>query len=236
MGVVIAVPEIWAAVDDVAWPTISGTVAYLEYWHPWVAPIVVGLIVWGALSSVRIRRDGVQVLTANPEEDAGRELRRTPEGRLTIAKEWKPIRPWIYVPVALAIVIGLALVAYIDRPHDKILLGEVLYGSIALLWVVVPSVLAFFLGRSAPFPTLFQTAKDLEGHWELVAAMIAALLTILLIHIVLYPWPSIVPDLKDLHVQYQQNPRQHHVKKVRQPDGTEALRSLKGWRPATRPS
>jgi len=50
MGVVIAVPELWAALGgkSVEWPTISGTVGYLEYWHTWVALIVVGILVWAA--------------------------------------------------------------------------------------------------------------------------------------------------------------------------------------------
>src|SRR5579864_2847065 len=43
MGVVIAVPELWAAVGgkSVEWPTISGTVGYLEYWHSWAAVMAV---------------------------------------------------------------------------------------------------------------------------------------------------------------------------------------------------
>jgi hypothetical protein len=34
MGVVVALPELLSATADVGFPTISGTVGYLEYWHP----------------------------------------------------------------------------------------------------------------------------------------------------------------------------------------------------------
>jgi hypothetical protein len=70
-GAVIAVPEIWAAVDgdSVKWPTISGTVGYIQYWHTWVAVLVIAVLVWGAFHAVRY--------TPGPTE------RRTPAGRLT---------------------------------------------------------------------------------------------------------------------------------------------------------
>ena len=54
-GAVIAVPELWAAVDSdhVPWPTISGTVGYLEYWHTWVAVIIIGVLVWAVFHAVK---------------------------------------------------------------------------------------------------------------------------------------------------------------------------------------
>jgi len=49
-GLAIAVPEIWAAKwpDNARFPTISGTVGYIEYWHDWVALLVIGVLVWAA--------------------------------------------------------------------------------------------------------------------------------------------------------------------------------------------
>ena len=54
MGVVVAVPEIWAAADSkhVPWPTISGTIGDLELHHNWIAIIVIGLIVWAAYCAI----------------------------------------------------------------------------------------------------------------------------------------------------------------------------------------
>jgi hypothetical protein len=53
MGVVVALPELLSAAD-VGFPTISGTVGYLEYWHPELALLVVGLLVWGAFHAIRV--------------------------------------------------------------------------------------------------------------------------------------------------------------------------------------
>jgi phosphoglycerol transferase MdoB-like AlkP superfamily enzyme len=53
MGVVVALPELLSAVTDVGFPTISGTVGYLEYWHPEFALLAVGLLVWGAFHAIR---------------------------------------------------------------------------------------------------------------------------------------------------------------------------------------
>ena len=45
MGAVVALPELWAAVasKDVPFPTISGTIGYIEYWHPEFALLVIGV-------------------------------------------------------------------------------------------------------------------------------------------------------------------------------------------------
>src|ERR671933_1620011 len=59
-GAAIAVPELWAAVDGkhVPWPTISGTVGYLEYWHDWIAVIVIAVLVWAAFRALFSLSDG----------------------------------------------------------------------------------------------------------------------------------------------------------------------------------
>ena len=75
-GAVIAVPELWAAVDSdhVPWPTISGTVGYLEYWHTWVAVIIIGALVWAVFHAVKYS-GGVGGGSALPA-DASRRARR----------------------------------------------------------------------------------------------------------------------------------------------------------------
>jgi hypothetical protein len=47
VGIAIGVPEILAAIkgDLNVFPTISGTIAHLEYFYNWVAIIVIGAIV-----------------------------------------------------------------------------------------------------------------------------------------------------------------------------------------------
>lgn len=219
MGLVIAVPELSAAVDSehVRWPTISGTVGYLEYWHPWVALVVVGLIVWAVLRGIRFPPSQVEELKDHADANPSRELKRTPYGRLTIAKQRKEIPGKLYFPLALAIVIGGTVLAYVDRPDDKYRLGEVLYGLIAAFWVGIPSLMAYLPGRDAPFPTLFEAAKSLESRARILVATIAGLLAILLIHLVLYPWPSVIPDLQDLHQQYNKQRHEELKKKLEPP-------------------
>jgi hypothetical protein len=205
---VIAIPEIWAAVDGkhVPWPTISGTVGYIEYWHTWVATIVIAILVWAAFHSVKYSR-GVG--------GGG----RTPGGRYVLGTPAAtPIRNALagaYYLVALASVIAGPLIVADRRPHDKYLLGEVLYGLIGLFGVLVPSLVGLIWKKDVPFPTLFWTIQKLESRLRLIAIIFAAGITVLLLHLALYPWPEVIPDLQNLHNKNQTQP--HHQKKQREP-------------------
>jgi hypothetical protein len=70
-----------------------------------------------------------------------------------------------------------------------------------LFWVLIPSALAWpkRFAVDVPFPTMFETVRDLERRLRVLALVVAAGLATLMIHLVLYPWPSIIPDLKRLH-------------------------------------
>ena len=210
-GIVIAVPEIWAAADEehVPWPTISGTIGYLEYWHTWVAVIVIAILVWAIFHTVKY--SGGFAAAAN----------RTTGGRLTLAAPTAPPVPYrtllivVYYAAALACVIGGPLLVHSARPHDKYLLGEALYGSIALFGLVIPSVVALVVRRDVPFPSLFWTIQKLEERVRPVAIVFAAGITVLLIHLAFYPWPSVIPDLQNLHAKSKHVT--HKQKKEREP-------------------
>ncbi len=74
----------------------------------------------------------------------------------------------------------------------KIEIGYVLWGSLALLLVVVPSALAYLGGKDVvPFPTAFRTVAFLARRWHWVAMVILAGLAVLVIHLAFYPWPDI---------------------------------------------
>jgi hypothetical protein len=217
MGIVIAVPELWAALggESVEWPTISGTVGYLEYWHSWVAIIVVGILVWAAFNAVQYEASK-RVPPPAPQPAAPRQAYRTPGGRVSRrAPSDAPFTAIVYFAVAIAVIAGLSLWAYLDRPHDKYRLGEVMYGLIALFWIVLPAAYAYFGGKDVPFPTLFKTIQTLEQELRAVAIVFAAGITVLLIHLALYPWPAVIPDLQDLHKSNAQH--QHDVKKCGEP-------------------
>jgi hypothetical protein len=197
IGAVIAIPEIWAAAagDASDFPTISGTVGYLEYWHPWVAVLVIAVLVWAAFHALRYEARRAA------EEPRPPEVQRTKGGRLTMRDRVRELNALAYFTVALALVGGLTLWSYLDRPHDRYRLGEVLYGLVAVFGVAGPSALAFFAGRDVPFPTLFATVQALEHRVRALAVVIAAGVVVLLVHLALYPWPAVIPDLQDLHAQ-----------------------------------
>jgi hypothetical protein len=200
MGIVVAVPEIWAAVsgDDFVWPTISTTVGHLEDRWPVVALIPVALIVMSAYSVFRIGA-GSTALQADFQA-----LGRTPQGRLTkqevsfeeLAAGGAPAvagrRQWGVLPYfsfATVVVVVSAIAA--SASENRFLVGYVLYSTIAVFWLVVPNVLAYWFKRDVPFTTVFFTVRCLGRRLQVVAALVAALLVILLLHLAFYPWPSL---------------------------------------------
>lgn len=182
----IAGPELASVFRVGDWPTISATVGHLEAAHSWVRLVVVFVIVVLGYYAVP------QLLAppARPRIVPGQQT--TANGRAT--RDAGAVRSegmgW-YLVVALAgLVIGLIVAASARHVHPGTFAGAyVLYGLIAVLWVIVPSALAMFFAREVPFPTLFRTIGYLERRAHPVAAIILALLVILLLHLALYPWP-----------------------------------------------
>ncbi|MDQ2982638.1 MAG: hypothetical protein M3R70_01750 [Actinomycetota bacterium] len=220
-GIAIAVPELIAAIDGGALPftTISEMVGHLERRWPVVELAVVAAIVFLLFSTVRFPPQTPRT-EGTPEGGSGEELKptRTSGGRLTV--QAPPTQPsaasfdeqaapaWFGVAAVLsfALVIGatLAAIAWWDDPHH-FHPAYVLYGLLALLWLVVPSIYAFVKGTDPPFPTLFRTITNLEewlssrpwlGRFGpvlawLVAYLILTGLVILLLHLAFYPYPDI---------------------------------------------
>jgi hypothetical protein len=198
MGIVIGVPEIWAALsgDDFYWPTISTTVGHLQDRWPVLTLIPVALIVGYGYSALRIKP---ATTTLQADMTA---LTRTAQGRLTkqdltlqqLAEGTPPPtgRPQVsatpYFALATVVVIAAALLA---SPSDnRFLVGYILYSLIAIFWVIIPNLAAYTLKRDIPFTTLVATINCLARRLALAAAIGAALLVILLIHLAFYPWPS----------------------------------------------
>jgi hypothetical protein len=209
-GVIVAVPELWATVSaDTAWfPTISATVGYLEYHHVWVSIPVVSAIV-GAAYGVLRPPEKTGVLPKEGEKQKRVEgdpalPDRTPEGgRLTRSKTpVREIRAGVYFAIAVAVIAGgTALAVWRTGGTDEHAVGQVLYGSMAFLLVVVPTLAAWpkRWAVDIPFPTLVATVRNLERRLRIVAFVVAAGLVYLLIHLVFYPWPATIPDVQDLH-------------------------------------
>ena len=199
MGIVVGVPEIRAAVagSDFAWPTISTTVGHLQDRWPVVALIPVALIVASGYSVFRV---GAGSTAVQADYEA---LGRTPQGRLTkqdVSREqlshggapavtgrqaWRVLPYFAFA--TFAVVAGTVVAATSD---NRFLVGYILYSLIAMFWVAIPSVAAYWFKKDVPFTTLFFTVRCLGRRLQLVAAIVAALLVILLLHLAFYPWPS----------------------------------------------
>lgn len=199
MGIAVGVPEIWAAAagSDFVWPTISTTVGHLQNRWPVVALIPVALIVMSCYSVFRI---GAASVAIQADFEA---LARTPQGRLTkqavsveqLASGVTPIesgrRPWDVLPYFVLATVAVVLTALLASvSENRFLVGYVLYSLIAVVWLIVPNVAAYWFKRDVPFTTLFFTIRCLGRRMQLVAAFVAALLVILLLHLAFYPWPS----------------------------------------------
>lgn len=188
----VTIPEVWAAADSkhVPWPTISGMTGHLEVEHVWVSFIVVGLLVWVASHAVlSIRDTGSNV---RPVDGTG---------RVTTAGETSGVpAAWYFGTAAVLLTVGI-VAAHSATKNDKYTFGEILYGLIFFFGAILPGLLAW-RGRIVPFPTLFATLKHLEKHAHVVTLLLATWLAILFVHLVFYPWPSLLRDINRLHTTY----------------------------------
>jgi hypothetical protein len=216
-AVIVGVPEIWAwlSQDTAWWPTISATIGDLEHRWPGVAVFVVALIILGVYGAIRLPPVRTGVLPppgeAQPLLTGSADLPwRTPSGRLTLSDTAvRELGAGAYFFTSLVLIsIGTGIAAAASGGFDEFAVGRTLYGLIALLWVLLPNLMALpkRFALDVPFPTLFETMRNLERRIPALAYVVAAGLAVLLIHLVLYPWPEIIPDVQRLHKTYQCHP------------------------------
>jgi hypothetical protein len=200
MGVVVGVPEIWAAVagEDFIWPTISTTIGHLQERWPVVALLPVAAIVMGGYSVFRVPTVGDTVLQADEQA-----LGRTAQGRLVkqeVSREDLAVGGVpapadlldttivkLYFALATTTVVAGSLVASLS--DNRFLVGYVLYSLITIFWIVVPNLAAYYFKRDFPYTNLFFTVSALGRRLQFAAGLVAALLVILLLHLAFYPWP-----------------------------------------------
>jgi hypothetical protein len=223
MGLVVAVPELIAAVDKdaVGFPTISETTGHLEFRWSFVALVVIVLIVFAVFCLLRFPPGRAAAAEAAGEDHGapGRSLRRTGRGaRLTargpaqerkpgagsppaggaadeVALDWLPVGAIASFLLIIAATLAVAKWGVSGDP-EHFHTAYTLYGLIALFWIAIPTILAFGWAREVPFPTLFRTVQLLEQRTgslvgTLIAFLILAGLTILVVHLILYPFPDI---------------------------------------------
>jgi hypothetical protein len=161
----------------VAWPTLSSTVGHLETQSPVLAVVVVGAIAFFAFEAVtspaRRRVHGRPV------------YHRVRHPRPTRFYDW-------WVVLAIVALGGLLSVAVFHWGKDQV--GYTIYGLFFVFGIVIPSALAYFAGMYVSFPGLIYTVRKLERRLHWVAAAVFTGLTILLVHLALYPWPDLVRE------------------------------------------
>ena len=180
VAVFIGAPELLAAFSarlrrDIPFPTISNLVGHdLERHHHWVALVVVALIVLVIYHAATYPRSQTRVGRAlqGPAEDA-------------VMLEWG--RPFVVLVALSGAVAGLVAAALGAGKNE---LGYAIYGTLAVVGVVVPSALAYWWNRVLGIPTLFATLAALATRARWLAAVAIALLALLLFHLALYPWPN----------------------------------------------
>jgi hypothetical protein len=184
----VAIPELGSAGWHTPWRTISQTTGHLEHQHDWIAVVVVTLVVFAAVHNAATTAGrGCGLFNRTP---GGRTTRRDPSQLVARRTD-----PWFfgYLAVATGLVAGGPLVAA-AAGADQWVLGYVIYGSIALFFGAVPSLLAYFAARDVPFRTVFRTLAELERHGRaghFLMLVVSAGLVVLLVHLAFYPWPNV---------------------------------------------
>ena len=172
IALVIGLVEILGAVSDsvenwIPWPTISATVGHLESRWDWVKVIVVGLIAAIVFDAVSSRLD------------------KTEFGKQ--AENESPFVP-LYDAVVVVVVLAGGGIAY-ALGATKYQLGYTIYGLLATVGIIIPSVLAHWFNSVLRFPSLFKTIAFLRLRFRAAASVLVAGLSILTFHLALYPWP-----------------------------------------------
>jgi hypothetical protein len=191
---------------------------HLERRYNLVELLVVALLVWVVYSTVRVpprTRSGKAKAASGPHPV------RTAGGRLTVravpAKTTQTFdddtAPLFSIAAGAALTVialaSLATATWWDdgQPHYHV--GYVLYGLLGLLWIIVPSLVAYTFGNDVPFPTFYRTVANFEDwlasrQWRyslgptlawLTSYLILTGLVILLLHLTLYPFPNITKIL-----------------------------------------
>jgi hypothetical protein len=221
---VVFVPEVLAAsaaIDrHMPFTTISGMTGHIEYLHSWVELFTVAAIVFVLVSIRRLPPDrssgGHDVADDKPHRTAGGRttFRLGDDSRRERNEFDSGEAPFWFGVAALGACVLIAVSTWAvyrwwgdPAGHTQWRTSYFLYGSIAAVWIVIPSLVAFVAGRDVPFPTLFRTLDNLEtwlrrqrfhrAVWLgpvlawLLGFVVVWGLVVLLLHLTLYPFPDI---------------------------------------------
>jgi hypothetical protein len=177
----------WWKEGEPDWPTISATVGHLETVYHVSGVFVVGVI---AMAGFYALTWGATAPTAAGAADA--------ESAKTGEVNWREfLGVGTYGILAVWILTSLTFVALtvfvtVGPPETTVFrVGYALYGSLLVWGIIVPLFLQRFARGTVRFPNLFQTIKFLREHFRTLAVIVVAGLSVLVIHLALYPWPDV---------------------------------------------
>ncbi|MGD0272793.1 MAG: hypothetical protein ABSB96_03585 [Gaiellaceae bacterium] len=180
VALAIVVTEILGALSKsfrnwIPWPTISGTVGHIEDLDGRWGLAVVTVIAASAFYAVSYRGGAVHTGT--------KPLFKL--GFIKFRYGW----PLVFVMTAL-----VALIVRLALSDEKFHLGYAIYGSFAVFGIAIPMLLVWRKSDRVVFPSLFYTFGKLRERFRWLAVVVIAGLSILILHLALYPWPNLARE------------------------------------------
>lgn len=180
VAVAITVVEILGALserfrDAFPWPTISSTVGHAQDINSLWGLAVVIVIAAAAFYAVSYVGEA-----APPGTQPLFQL-----GWFRIRYGW----PLVYIVTA-----AIALAVWFLVSRDEFHLGYAIYGSFAIVGIVVPMLLVWRKSKRVVFPNVFFTFRKLRERFRWAAFAVIAGLSILILHLALYPWPNLARE------------------------------------------
>lgn len=168
--------------DAIPWPTISTTVGHLEDLHAFWGLIVVSIVAAAAYYTFTYK-----IRPPSHGRSEAYVLKRGPV----------PIRyGWLFVYVVTG---AIAYSVHAGSQNEEKLtrkfhLAYAIYGSFAVFGVAIPLFLVWRKSKHVVFPHMFYTLRCLSQRFHWVALAVLLGLSILMIHLVFYPWPNLARE------------------------------------------
>lgn len=183
VALAIVVTEVLGAIralrNVIPWPTISFTIGHLEDLR--------GL--WGLAVVAVIATTAFYTFTygATPPPSQGRTEFAAARGRFRLRYNWL---------LVLAVTALVALVVYLSTNGERedlhrLHLAYAIYGTFAVSGIAIPLLLIWLKDKHVVFPTLFFSVNTLRRRFRIIGLLVLVGLSILFIHLALYPWPSL---------------------------------------------
>ncbi|MDQ5820119.1 MAG: hypothetical protein M3540_01615 [Actinomycetota bacterium] len=163
----------------IPWPTISTTIGHIEDIDNRWAAAVVAVIALAAFYALTYDA------TAHPTDRLE---------AVVLPGPWRIRYGWPFVVGATIAIALFVSRTWPDERRPRFNLAYAIYGSFAVLGIAIPLVLAWKVKRHAVFPNLFFTFAHLRERIPAAAMLVAVGLSVLVIHLALYPWPNLARE------------------------------------------